>query len=77
LGYALVSRYTIAEEVGDGRLEAFRIAGRPPLERQFVVVSLAGRRRTPAESGFLATLTSCCAKTSTVASGAVGPPPSL
>lgn len=63
LGYALVSRHTVAEEVEDGRLESFRIAGRPPLERQFLVVSLAGRRRTPAETGFLTTLVSCCAKT--------------
>ena len=63
LGYALVSRHTVAEEVEDGRLESFTIAGRPPLERQFLVVSLAGRRRTPAETGFLATLVSCCAKT--------------
>jgi molybdate transport repressor ModE-like protein len=63
LGYALVSRHTVAEEVEDGRLESFRIAGRPPLEREFLVVSLAGRRRTPAETGFLTTLVSCCAKT--------------
>ena len=66
LGYALVSRYTVSEEIENGRLETFRIAGRSPLERQFLVVSLAGRRRTPAEARFLETLASCCAK-------AVGP----
>jgi LysR family transcriptional regulator, low CO2-responsive transcriptional regulator len=59
LGYAFLSRYAVVEELEQGRLERFRVAGRPPLVRQFLVVRLAGRELTPAEERFLATLASC------------------
>jgi molybdate transport repressor ModE-like protein len=62
LGYAFMSGHTVAEEIADGRLQTFRIAGRAPIERQFLVVRLAARRPTPAETGFLETLSSCCAR---------------
>ena len=74
LGYAFVTRYAVAEEVADGRLERFRIAGRPPLQRQFLVVWLAGRTLTPGERGFLTTLKSCCLETAAYAESCVGPP---
>ena len=39
----------MAEEVERGDLEAFRLAGRPPLLRNFSVARLAGRPLSPAE----------------------------
>jgi molybdate transport repressor ModE-like protein len=71
LGFALLSRYAVAGEVEQGRLESFRIAGRRPLRRQFLVVRLAGRERTPAEMRFLKTLWSCCAKNAAYAASCV------
>jgi molybdate transport repressor ModE-like protein len=59
LGYAFLSRYAVVDELDQGRLESFRIAGRPPLLRHFLVARLAGRELTPAEERFLATLSSC------------------
>jgi molybdate transport repressor ModE-like protein len=76
LGFAFLSRYAVAEEVEQGRLESFRIAGRDPLRRHFVVARLAGRERTPAETRFLSTLWSCCAKSSAYATSCVVPLPS-
>jgi molybdate transport repressor ModE-like protein len=61
LGFAFLSRYAVAEELDQGRLESFRIAGRKPLRRRFHVVRHAGRELTPAETRFLSTLWSCCA----------------
>lgn len=61
LGFAFVSRYAIAEEVERGELESFRLAGRKPLQRQFLVVRLAGRQPSPAETAFITTLMRCCA----------------
>jgi molybdate transport repressor ModE-like protein len=62
LGLAFLSRYAVAEEVERGDLESFRLAGRPPLVRNFSVARLAGRPLSPAERGFVDTLTTCCAK---------------
>lgn len=76
LGYGFLSRFTVAEEVEQGRLESFRIAGRDPLRRQFLVVRLAGRQRTPAETRFLSTLWTCCAKSAAYATSCVVPLPS-
>jgi len=67
LGFAFVSRYVVAEEVERGELESFRIAGRPSLRRQFLVVRLASREPSPAEKAFIATLTHCCVKTAAYA----------
>jgi molybdate transport repressor ModE-like protein len=67
LGFAFLSRYAVAGELAEGRLEGFRIAGREPLRRRFVVARLAGREHTPAELRFLSTLTTCCAKSSAFA----------
>ena len=71
LGAAFLSRYAVAEEVEAGRLESFRLAGRPPLER------LLGRapRRTaplPGERAFIETLTRCCATNADYATACVG-----
>src|SRR5262249_28734644 len=62
LGVAFLSRYAVAEGVARGALECSRLAGRPPLERHFFIATLAGRALSPAERGFVATLTRCCAK---------------
>ncbi|MGH3070847.1 MAG: LysR substrate-binding domain-containing protein [Gaiellaceae bacterium] len=71
LGVAFLSRYAVAEEIGRGELEAFRIAGRPPLERRLHVAHLARRPLSPSERGFVATLTRCCAKSEAYAAGCV------
>ena len=62
LGIAFLSRYAVAEEIERGELEAFRLAGRPPLARTLSIARLARRPLTPGERGFVATLTRCCAK---------------
>jgi molybdate transport repressor ModE-like protein len=72
LGLAFLSRYAVAEEVERGDLESFRLAGRPPLVRNFSVARLAGRRPSPAEATFVETLTSCCAKQADYAEACVG-----
>jgi molybdate transport repressor ModE-like protein len=72
LGIAFLSRYAVAEEVERGDLEAFRLAGRAPLVRQFSIARLAGRPLSPAERGFVATLTRCCAKSADYAEACVG-----
>jgi molybdate transport repressor ModE-like protein len=72
LGLAFLSRYAVAEEVERGDLEAFRLAGRPPLVRQFSVARLAGRPLSPAEQTFVETLTSCCAKQADYAAACLG-----
>jgi molybdate transport repressor ModE-like protein len=72
LGIAFLSRYAIAEEVERGDLECFRLAGRPPLLRNFSVARLAGRQPSPAERSFVATLTRCCAKQADYAAACVG-----
>ena len=72
LGFAFLSRYAVAEEVARGDLEAFRLAGRPPIRRTLDVARLVRRRSTPSERGFLATLTRCCAKSSEFAAACVG-----
>jgi molybdate transport repressor ModE-like protein len=74
LGFSFLSRYAVTEEVERGDLEAFRLAGRSPLVRQFSVARLAGRPLSPAERGFLATLTRCCAKSAAYAESCVGVP---
>ena len=72
LGLAFLSRYAVAEEVERGDLESFRLAGRPPLLRHFSVARLAGRPLSPAERGFVDTLTRCCAKQADYAAACVG-----
>lgn len=73
LGFAFLSRFSVADEIAQGRLDSFRIAGRDPLRRNFVVVRLAGRDLTPAEARFLSTLARCCAKSSSFAASCVVP----
>ena len=75
LGLAFLSRYAVAEEVERGDLESFRIAGRAPLLRHFSVARLAGRPFSPAEHGFVDTLTRCCAKQADYAAACVGAAP--
>src|SRR5207244_2083438 len=53
-------------------LEPFLLAGRPPLLRHFSVARLRGRPLSPAERGFVATLTSCCAKQADYAASCIG-----
>jgi molybdate transport repressor ModE-like protein len=72
LGIAFLSRYAVAEEVERGELEPFRIAGRPPLERNLHVAHLARRPLTPSERVFVETLTRCCSKNETYAVACVG-----
>jgi molybdate transport repressor ModE-like protein len=72
LGIAFLSRYAIAEEVSAGHLESFRLAGRPPLRRNFFVARPAGRELAPSEREFVATLTRCCAKSARFAEACVG-----
>jgi molybdate transport repressor ModE-like protein len=75
LGIAFLSRYAVAEEVERGDLEAFRLAGRPPLRRTFSIARLAGRPLSPAEGAFVATLTRCCTKSQVYAEACVGVAP--
>jgi molybdate transport repressor ModE-like protein len=75
LGIAFLSRYAVAEEVERGELEVFRVRGLPPLVRRFSLATLAGRELSPAERGFVATLTRCCAKSADYAEACVGAPP--
>lgn len=77
LGFAFLSRITIADELASGRLEEFRLAGRAPLTHRFDVVRPAGRQLTPAEERFLATLWRCCTRSSSYAASCVLPPPAL
>jgi molybdate transport repressor ModE-like protein len=72
LGLAFLSRYAVAEELERGDLVSFRLAGRPPLRRHFSVARLAGRPLSPAERGFVATLTRCCAKQARFTEACVG-----
>jgi molybdate transport repressor ModE-like protein len=71
LGVAFLSRYAVAEEVERAELESFRLAGRPPIDRQLYVARLARRPFSPSERGFIATLTRCCAKSADFASACV------
>jgi molybdate transport repressor ModE-like protein len=75
LGIAFLSRYAVAEEIEAGQLEPFRLAGRPPLRRNFFVARPAGRELAPSEREFVATLTRCCAKSATYAEACVGAVP--
>ena len=72
LGLAFLTRYAVAEEVERGDLESFRLAGRPPSVRHFLVARLAGRPLSPAEQSFVTTLTRCCAKQADYAAACVG-----
>jgi molybdate transport repressor ModE-like protein len=77
LGFALLSRFAVADELDQGRLDSFRIAGREPVRRRFHVVRLAGREPTPSETRFLETLWQCCARTKTFGAACVVPPARL
>jgi LysR family transcriptional regulator, low CO2-responsive transcriptional regulator len=59
LGVAFVSLHAVAEEVGRGELECFRLAGRARIERRFHVARLARRSPSPSERRFMATVTRC------------------
>lgn len=72
LGIAFLSRFAVAEEVERGELEAFRVAGRPPLLRNFFVARPAARPLSPSERAFVETLMRCCAKSATHAAACVG-----
>jgi molybdate transport repressor ModE-like protein len=71
LGVAFLSRYAVAEEIGRGELERFRLAGRPRMNRSLYVAQLARRPLSPSERGFIATLTRCCAKSENLAAACV------
>jgi DNA-binding transcriptional LysR family regulator len=71
LGVGFLSRYAVAEEAERGELDAFRLRGRKPLNRDFHIARLATRALSPAESAFVATLTRCCAKQSAYAEACV------
>jgi molybdate transport repressor ModE-like protein len=71
LGIAFLSHYAVAEEIERGELEAFRLRGRPPLERRFSIAHLASRPLSPAEGAFVTTLTRCCAKQAAYADACV------
>jgi molybdate transport repressor ModE-like protein len=71
LGVAFLSRLGVAEEVERGDLVAFRLAGRPRIERKLHVARLARRPLSPSERGFVATLTRCCAKSADFAAACV------
>ena len=71
LGFSFLSRYAVAEEVERGDLESFRLARRPRIERQLSIARVAGRPLSPAEKGFVATLTRCCAKSADYAAACV------
>ncbi len=75
LGVAFLSRYAVAEEVARGELERFRVRGIAPLTRRLAVATLAGRELSPAERGFVVTLTRCCEKSASFAASCVGTPP--
>jgi molybdate transport repressor ModE-like protein len=77
LGYAFLSRFAVAEELDQARLQSFHIAGREPVRRQFLVVRLAGRELTPAETRFLETLWTCCSRSAAFAASCVVPPARL
>ena len=71
LGVAFLSRYAVAEEVARGDLASFRLAGRPPMLREFSIARVAGKALAPSERGFVATLTRCCAKSADYAAACV------
>ena len=71
LGVAFLSSYAVAEELERGELDVFRLRGRPPLKRDFQIARLASRPLSPAEGGFVATLTRCCAKQAAYAEACV------
>lgn len=71
LGFSFLSRYAVAEEVERGDLESFRLARRPRIERRLSIARIAGRPLSPAEQGFVATLTRCCAKSADYAAACV------
>jgi molybdate transport repressor ModE-like protein len=72
LGIAFLSKYAVAEEVERGELESFRLAGRPPIDRQLYIARLARRPLSPSERGFIETLKRCCAKSADFAAACVG-----
>ena len=72
LGIAFLSRYAVAEEIERGELEHFRIAGRPPLDRNLHIARLARRPLSSSERGFVDTLTRCCAKNAAYAETCLG-----
>jgi LysR family transcriptional regulator, low CO2-responsive transcriptional regulator len=74
LGVAFLSRFAVAEEVERGELESFRMAGVPPMVRSLNVAWIAARELSPAEQGFVATLTRCCAASVRLVESSVGAP---
>jgi LysR family transcriptional regulator, low CO2-responsive transcriptional regulator len=72
LGVAFLSRFAVAEEVARDELEAFRVAGMPPIRRSLSVATVAGRDLSPAEQSFTTTLASCCTNAACAADASVG-----
>jgi molybdate transport repressor ModE-like protein len=72
LGFAFLSRYAVAEEIERGELEHFRLAGRPPLIRQFSTARLTGRPFSPGEKAFVDTLGRSCATSATYGAACIG-----
>ena len=56
LGFALLSRFAVADEIARGELEAFAIDGVPSITRSLSIATLAGRDPSPAEQGFVSTV---------------------
>jgi DNA-binding transcriptional LysR family regulator len=77
LGVAFLSSYAVAEELDRGELDVFRLRGRQPLKRDFHIARLASRPLSPAERGFVATLTCCCAKQAAYAKACVAAAPAV
>jgi DNA-binding transcriptional LysR family regulator len=71
LGIAFLSRYAVAEEIERNELERFRLHRTPQITRPLVIARLARRPLSPAERGFVATLTRCCEKTEEYAAACV------
>jgi molybdate transport repressor ModE-like protein len=71
LGVAFASSFAVADEVARGELESFRIAGRGELRRRIYVAWPSSRPLAPSERAFVATLTSCCAKSADYARACV------
>lgn len=74
LGVAFVSAYAVADELGRGELELFRLAGRQPLRRRISVARRAARALSPSERAFVETLTRCCATSAAYADACLSRP---
>lgn len=60
LGVGFVSRLVVEDELAQGRLSSFRIAGLPDPSRPIHLLRAHDRHLTPSERAFITTLTDCC-----------------